>query len=228
MSSIFGTFSINWLNYFENTNWSDHFNKTDFFCSQININRVYSKLSQVGNVANKVYAAKGKINSAKTKSSCVKPQEASHPQHNLSKHNLSRRWGIHHPDLTGGGGGGLLHPDLARGVIQSWPGQGVPRPDLAGGVPQSWPGGTPSWPDQAGGGGVLYPGLARGVPHPDLARVYPSSGQGGVLHPDLAGGYPPPPRKGPATSNWGTPQKEHGTNGSIMGWRWGTPPPICE
>ena len=36
---------------------------------------------------------------------------------------------------------------------------------------------------------------------------------------------PPPPHKGPETSHWGTPQKGHGTSGSIMGWRWGKPPP---
>ena len=53
-------------------------------------------------------------------------------------------------------------------------------------------------------------------------------------------GYPA--RKGPGTSHWGSPQKGcrtsgskyyglemgysqkgHGTSGSIMGWRWGTP-----
>ena len=31
------------------------------------------------------------------------------------------------------------------------------------------------------------------------------------------------PRKGLGASHWGTPQKGHGTSGSIMGWRWGTP-----
>ena len=35
----------------------------------------------------------------------------------------------------------------------------------------------------------------------------------------------PPPRKGPGTSHWGTPLKGHGTSGSIMGWKWGTPSP---
>ena len=34
-----------------------------------------------------------------------------------------------------------------------------------------------------------------------------------------------PPWKGPGTSHWGTPWKEHGTSGNIMGWRWGNPPP---
>ena len=34
-----------------------------------------------------------------------------------------------------------------------------------------------------------------------------------------------PSRKGPGTSHWGVPQKGHGTNGCILGWRWGTPLP---
>ena len=80
-----------------------------------------------------------------------------------------------------------------------------------------------------------YPSPGWGVPHPDLAR--------GVLV--LARGYPwdwdtphegtwdqslEYPQKGHGTSGsimgwrWGTPWKGHGTSGSIMGWRWGTPP----
>ena len=58
-----------------------------------------------------------------------------------------------------------------------------------------------------------------------LSRGYPIPGQG-VPYPGL--GVPHhwwgfTSRKGPGTSHWGTPQKGHGTSGSIMGWRWGTP-----
>ena len=74
---------------------------------------------------------------------------------------------------------------------------------------------------------ITYPGV-----------VYPILAGGGVPHPDLAGGYPPPgtevgtpclelgtpPRKGPGTNHWDTPQKGYGTIGSIMGWRWSNPP----
>ena len=75
------------------------------------------------------------------------------------------------------------------------------------------------------------------------AGVFPITGQE-VPHPwlgvsPLGLGYPP--RKGPGPSNWGTPLRRdlgpvtgvppprngHGTSGSIMGWRWGTPLPKC-
>ena len=61
---------------------------------------------------------------------------------------------------------------------------------------------------------------------------YPISGQGGTL--SLAGGTPSLAGDTPFLA-WGTPWKEpgtgnplwkgHGTSGSIMGWRWGSPPP---
>ena len=90
---------------------------------------------------------------------------------------------------------GLLHPVLAgRYLILSWPGS------------------TPFCP-------------APEVPHPGLV------GWGGVSQ----GTCPGHAGASPARSGWGTPLglgylgpvtgvpwKEHGTCGSIMGWRWGT------
>ena len=68
---------------------------------------------------------------------------------------------------------------------------------------------------------------ARGIPTAAYQVLYLLSYRGEVPHPRLGGGtpimgYPP---SWPGTSRWGTPQKGHGTSGSIMGWRWGTPPP---
>ena len=81
-------------------------------------------------------------------SSCGKPQDLYRPRHNQSKHNLSRV-------------GGLLHPDLARGVPQplmgdtrSWPGQGG-TPSCPGweGYPiLTWLRGPQDW-------GTPWPGL---------------------------------------------------------------------
>ena len=67
----------------------------------------------------------------------------------------------------------------------------------------SWPGSTPSCPGWA---------------YPRTGVSLPQTGTGVTL------------QKGHGTSHWGTPRKDmthpwkgHGTNGSIMGWRWGTP-----
>ena len=96
--------------------------------------------------------------------------------------------------MSGGGGRGTIV--LARGR--------VPHPVLPGG------GGTPSWP---GWGRIPDPDLANGIGYPILSW----SGRYSIL------GYPPPPESdlGPVTGV--APSKEHGTSGSIMGWRWGTP-----
>ena len=81
--------------------------------------------------------------------------------------------------------------------------------------------------------------LARPGQGTSLSRLgwgAPLSGPGwGTPHVQTWQGIP---RKGPRTSDWGTPwgrdlkpvtgvpaQKGHGTSGSIMGWRWVTPPP---
>ena len=107
-------------------------------------------------------------------------------------------------------------PSPARGCTPSWappswPGQGVPHardvpiqstysPNLAGRVPHPWMGGT----------------------HPCIGE-YPILDKGGVPRPDLAWSGVPPWKR-PWTSHWGTPpEKGHGSSGSIMGWRWGTP-----
>ena len=87
-----------------------------------------------------------------------------------------------------------------------------------------------------GGGGGSTPSLARG--YPILTRGYPNPCPGGTpswLGPILGLGYPSEgtwyqslgyqPRKGPGTSHWGTSWKGNGTSGSIMGWKWGKPPP---
>ena len=62
------------------------------------------------------------------------------------------------------------------------------------------------WPGPDGG---TYPGLG----YPVLG--YPWDGTW-----DQSLGYPHGMELGPVT---GVPQKGHGTSGSIMGWRWGTP-----
>ena len=79
----------------------------------------------------------------------------------------------------------------------------VPHPWL--GVPLSW-GTLPSWP----GWGVppSWPG-GGGTPYPDLAGGTPTWG---TPCPDLEPVTGVPPKKG------------HGASGSIMGWRWCTPP----
>ena len=89
--------------------------------------------------------------------------------------------------------------------ITSPPGEGgIPHPVLAGGHPiLSWTGGGYFILFWMGGGG--------GYPNQSWPKGRPS-----CLGPILSQG-PPPPQKG------------HGTSGSIMGWRWGLPPPPgCE
>ena len=82
-----------------------------------------------------------------------------------------------------------------------------------------------------GGGGYPSPVLPRRSPSPGLGVPKDSSTPPpprlglGVYHPALDRGTPSPLGKGPGTSHWGTPQRGHGTSGSIMGWRWGNPPP---
>ena len=91
-----------------------------------------------------------------------------------------------------------------------------------------------------GGGRVPHP-WAGGYPsqaHPDLVRRRVGIPFWGTPiwdwgTPCLGLGYPP--GKAPGTSHWGnlqegtwdqslgTPEKGHGTNGSILKWRWGTP-----
>ena len=93
-----------------------------------------------------------------------------------------------------------------------------------------------------------YPIPGRGVPHPWAGGRYPILGYAhpdlgvphlGIPHPDLVGEYPIPGGRypvlwyppsgtgvhpgrdlGPVT---GVPPEGHGTSGSIMGCRWGTP-----
>ena len=55
--------------------------------------------------------------------------------------------------------------------------------------------------------------LSQGVPHPWPRWDWGTPPSGTVV----------PPSKGPGTLHWGTSWKGHGTSGSIMGWRWGTP-----
>ena len=88
----------------------------------------------------------------------------------------------------------------------------------------------------AGGGGGVYCILPWPVGVPLVL-----AGGGGTPILTWVGVIPSqacPPGKGPLTSHWGTPQKGHGTSGSIMGWRrtWdqcnyygmemGSPPPV--
>ena len=90
------------------------------------------------------------------KSSCGKPQEAYHPRHNLSQHNLSEG-GVPHPWPGSTPSWGTQHPDLARGVPHPW----------LRGLPPLW--GTPilTW--------LENPIFSQGVPgipsHPDLGPV---------------------------------------------------------
>ena len=82
----------------------------------------------------------------------------------------------------------------------------------------------------------MYAISGQGVPHLSSEGGYPIPGQGtppptfrpgwGSPHPDLAGS-PLGRDLGPVTGV-PLPWKGHGTSGSIMGWRWGTPPsPRC-
>ena len=73
------------------------------------------------------------------------------------------------------------------------------------------------------GRGRVYPIPGQGTPHPDLAWGGIQSWPGGTSSLTGVPHHGVPPRKGPGTSHWGTPWKRHGTSGSIMGWRWGTP-----
>ena len=129
-------------------------------------------------------------------SSCGKPQEAYHIRCNLSKSDLSSR-----------GRGEVPHPVLAVG-ISSCPGQGVPHSILS---------------------------LARGYPlcgngvHPCLGLGYTLAWDWGTPRRDLGlpgTGVPPiwdwgtPRRNLGQVTGYTTPQKGHGTSGSIMGWKW--------
>ena len=73
----------------------------------------------------------------------------------------------------------------------------------------------PSITYSGGGGEVPHPWRGGGVSHPDLAM-------GGGTPSWPGGGYPILTWLGD-TSPWDTPRKGHGTSGSIIGWRWGTP-----
>ena len=97
-------------------------------------------------------------------------------------------------------GGTLSWPDQASGYLIPILVIGTPStPDLAGGGgTPSWPGwGTPSWPGQVGTSFLSW----------------------------LRGGTPSWSNQGrtPSWPGWDTFRKGHGTSGSIVGWRWGTP-----
>ena len=126
------------------------------------------------------------------------------------KRHIARRVANTHSAVLSREGGGVPQSSGGGGVPQSCPGVGVPQSWAGRGIPVlswlfqsshvlSWGGGDPSdWSQVPSWGSTSVPG-------------------GGYLS----------PRKGPGTSHWGTPWKGHGTSGSIMGWRWGTPPPGC-
>ena len=74
---------------------------------------------------------------------------------------------------------------------------------------------VPRWvPQSCSSWGYPSPVLANGVPQ--------DRGITSLLA--LGRGYP---QKRPGVSHWATPWKEHGTCGSIMGWRRDTPSPGC-
>ena len=119
------------------------------------------------------------------------------------------------------------------------PAQGVPHlgvlPILTWpGVPHPWPGSTPSWgtPSILTLLGVLHPWLwgfiIPGLGYPILGYLPILTWSRGT--PSLAGRIPwgtPPERtweqKKYCEMEMGFLWKGHGTSGSIMGWRWGTP-----
>ena len=110
------------------------------------------------------------------------------------------------------GGGGYMSPGQA---VLSCPGEvQYPSPVLPGGrgmgtqvlsCPEE---STPTW---------------NWIPPPGTGVPPPKTG----LPPLLDWGTPPlpPPRSDLGQITGVFPQKVHGTSGSIMGWRWGTPPP---
>ena len=109
---------------------------------------------------------------------------------------LSLVFSVREEGYSSPGQGGYPSPVLGAG---GYLGQGI----------SIWDWGTPPQPGQDWG----PPGT--GIPLPAWNWVIP---------PHLLLGYPPPGRDlGLVTS---TPQKEHVTSGSIMGWTWGKPPSL--